>query len=70
MACSMLAASLLAEHRDAWSGEIVLTLAGDEENMGSLGTGWMLEHVPQAGATPISAATSARRWSCASARRA
>ncbi len=48
MACSLLAAQLLAEHRDAWSGEIVLTLAGDEENMGSLGTGWMLEHVPHA----------------------
>jgi succinyl-diaminopimelate desuccinylase len=48
MACSLLAARLLAEHRDAWSGEIVLTLAGDEENMGSLGTGWMLEHLPHA----------------------
>jgi acetylornithine deacetylase/succinyl-diaminopimelate desuccinylase-like protein len=46
MACSLLAAQLLADHRDAWSGEVVLTLAGDEENMGSLGTGWMLEHVP------------------------
>ena len=48
MACSLLAAQLLAENRDAWSGEIVLTLAGDEENMGSLGTGWMLDHVPHA----------------------
>ncbi len=48
MACSLLAAQLLAENRDAWSGEIVLTLAGDEENMGSLGTGWMMEHVPHA----------------------
>jgi succinyl-diaminopimelate desuccinylase len=48
MACSLLAASLLAEHRDAWSGEIVLTLAGDEENMGSLGTGYMMKHVPHA----------------------
>jgi succinyl-diaminopimelate desuccinylase len=48
IACSLLAASLLAQHRDAWAGEIVLTLAGDEENMGSLGTGWMLEHVPHA----------------------
>ena len=48
MACSLLAASLLARHRDAWSGEIVLTLAGDEENMGSLGTGWLLEHLPHA----------------------
>jgi len=48
IACSILAATLLAEHRDAWAGEIVLTLAGDEENMGSLGTGWLLEHVPHA----------------------
>ena len=48
IACSLLAATLLAEHRDAWVGEIVLTLAGDEENMGSLGTGYMLEHVPHA----------------------
>ena len=48
IACSLLAAMLLAEHRDAWSGEIVLTLAGDEENMGSLGTGYMLEHIPHA----------------------
>ena len=48
MACSLLAAALLAEHRDAWNGEIVLTLAGDEENMGSLGTGYMMEHIPHA----------------------
>ena len=48
MACSLLAATLLARHRDAWAGEIVLTLAGDEENMGSLGTGYMMKHVPHA----------------------
>lgn len=48
LACSILAATLLAEHRDAWSGEVVLTLAGDEENMGSLGTGYLLEHIPEA----------------------
>src|SRR4051812_35043099 len=48
VACSILAASLLAERRDAWSGEVVLTLAGDEENMGSLGTGYMLDHIPHA----------------------
>jgi acetylornithine deacetylase/succinyl-diaminopimelate desuccinylase-like protein len=48
MACSLLAASLLARHRDGWAGEIVLTLAGDEENMGSLGTGYMMKHVPHA----------------------
>jgi succinyl-diaminopimelate desuccinylase len=48
LACSLLAASLLARHRHAWAGEIVLTLAGDEENMGSLGTGYMMQHVPHA----------------------
>ena len=48
LSCSILAAALLAEHRDAWNGEIVLTLAADEENMGSLGTGYMMEHLPHA----------------------
>jgi acetylornithine deacetylase/succinyl-diaminopimelate desuccinylase-like protein len=48
VACSILAATLLAEQRDAWSGEIVLTLAGDEENMGSLGTGYLLDRIPHA----------------------
>jgi acetylornithine deacetylase/succinyl-diaminopimelate desuccinylase-like protein len=48
IACSMLATALLAEQREAWSGEIVLTLAADEENMGSLGTGYLLEHIPEA----------------------
>ncbi len=48
IACSLLAATLLAENRDAWSGEIVLTLAGDEENMGSLGSGYLLKHFPHA----------------------
>ena len=48
VACSILAAALLAEHRQAWSGEVVLTLAADEENMGSLGTGHLLETVPEA----------------------
>ena len=48
IACSLLAAALLAEHRDAWDGEIVLTLAGDEENMGSLGSGYLLHNFPHA----------------------
>ena len=48
IACSLLAALLLAENRDAWDGEIVLTLAGDEENMGSLGSGYLLKHFPHA----------------------
>ena len=48
VACSILAVALLAQHTDAWSGEAVLTLAGDEENMGSLGTGYLLDSVPEA----------------------
>lgn len=48
IAASLLAARMLAKHRDAWCGEIVMTLAGDEETMGSLGTRWLLENVPEA----------------------
>lgn len=48
IACSLLAAKLLAENRDAWDGEVVLTLAGDEENMGSLGSGHLLKNFPHA----------------------
>jgi succinyl-diaminopimelate desuccinylase len=48
VACSILAAALLAEHRPAWSGEVVLTLVGDEENMGSLGTAHLLRTTPEA----------------------
>jgi succinyl-diaminopimelate desuccinylase len=48
VACSILAASLLAAHDQAWDGELVLTLAGDEETMGSLGTGHLLANVPEA----------------------
>jgi succinyl-diaminopimelate desuccinylase len=48
LACSILAAAVLAGHIEAWSGEVVLTLAADEENMGSLGTGHLLETIPEA----------------------
>ena len=41
----------LARQRGAWSGEAVLTLAGDEESMGPLGTSWLLDHVPHARGT-------------------
>lgn len=47
IAASILATQILAAHRDAWHGEIALTLAGDEETMGSLGTRHLLEHFPQ-----------------------
>ncbi len=48
IAASIAAFAALAAHRDAWPGEVVLTLAGDEESMGPLGTGWLLQHVPHA----------------------
>jgi acetylornithine deacetylase/succinyl-diaminopimelate desuccinylase-like protein len=48
IAASITALALLAEHRDLWRGEAVLTLAGDEETMGPLGTKWLMDHVPHA----------------------
>ncbi len=48
IAASLLATQILAAHRDAWKGEIVVTLAGDEETMGSLGTYHLLRHFPEA----------------------
>jgi succinyl-diaminopimelate desuccinylase len=48
IATSLVAARVLARHRNAWSGEIVVTLAGDEENMGSLGSRWLLENISHA----------------------
>lgn len=46
IACSMLAMILLARCRDQWSGEAVLTVAGDEEAMGPRGAQFLLETVP------------------------
>ena len=48
IACSLEAFMLLAECRDAWPGELVVTLAGDEETMGRLGTQYLLDTVPHA----------------------
>jgi succinyl-diaminopimelate desuccinylase len=48
IACSILAMLLLAEVRDGWAGEAVLTLAGDEETMGTQGTQFLLERFPHA----------------------
>ena len=48
LAATITAVRILARLRDRWRGELVVTLAGDEENMGSLGTRWLLEHVPEA----------------------
>ena len=48
MACSIRAFELMATCREAWSGELVLTLAGDEEVMGPRGTQFLMESVPHA----------------------
>ncbi len=46
IAASILAFALLARHRASWRGEAILTLAGDEETMGPLGTKWLLDNLP------------------------
>ncbi len=46
IAASMTAFALLAEHRALWRGELVLSLGGDEESMGTLGAQWMIENLP------------------------
>ena len=48
IAASIAALATLAAHRAHWPGEAVLTLAGDEESMGSLGTRWLIDRVPHA----------------------
>lgn len=48
IAASILALAVLAEHTALWRGEAVLTLAGDEESMGVLGTKWLMDNIPHA----------------------
>ena len=48
IAASMAAMAALAEQRAHWTGEVVLTLAGDEESMGPCGTKFLLDEVPHA----------------------
>ncbi|TVY36576.1 Succinyl-diaminopimelate desuccinylase [Lachnellula occidentalis] len=45
IAASITAATVLAQHRELWAGEIMLTLAGDEESIGSQGSQWLLDNV-------------------------
>ncbi|MDB5688119.1 MAG: putative vacuolar carboxypeptidase Cps1 [Rhizorhabdus sp.] len=45
IAASIAALAALAEQRAHWAGEVVLTLAGDEETMGPLGTKYLLDNV-------------------------
>jgi succinyl-diaminopimelate desuccinylase len=48
LAASILTMIDLSKHREDWNGELVLTLAGDEETMGILGTQSLLENVEAA----------------------
>lgn len=48
IACFITAARVLAEHKELWKGEVVLTLAGDEEAMGDRGTQYLLDTVKEA----------------------
>jgi len=48
VAASMMAFRLMAQVRHAWSGELVLTLAADEETMGKWGSSYLLETMPHA----------------------
>ena len=48
LACSILAFAMLAQVRQAWMGELVVTFAGDEETMGILGSQHLLDTVPHA----------------------
>ena len=53
IAASIVALAALAQHRDAWPGEVVLALSGDEESMGTLGAAWLLQHVPDTRADAV-----------------
>jgi len=48
LAVAISTALLLAEHRDAFAGELVLTLVGDEETGGEWGTRYLLANQPDA----------------------
>lgn len=47
IASSIVAASILAKYNEFWSGQVVLAFAGDEETMGTLGSDYLLENVPE-----------------------
>jgi acetylornithine deacetylase/succinyl-diaminopimelate desuccinylase-like protein len=53
IAASIAAMSMLAECRDAWSGEAVILLSGDEESMGELGAKFLVDQVPEARADAV-----------------
>jgi len=48
VACLLKTFQLMCELRETWSGELSLVLAGDEESMGTLGSQFLLDTVPEA----------------------
>jgi succinyl-diaminopimelate desuccinylase len=48
LAAALMTLRLLAPHQKELAGELVLTLSGDEEIGGALGTEWLLRNVPEA----------------------
>jgi acetylornithine deacetylase/succinyl-diaminopimelate desuccinylase-like protein len=48
IAASIVALAALADTAALWPGTVALTLGGDEESMGVLGTQWLLENVAEA----------------------
>lgn len=44
---ALMAARVLAQRKDLWSGELVLTFVGDEESMGGQGTAKILKNIPE-----------------------
>ncbi|EFX05001.1 succinyl-diaminopimelate desuccinylase [Grosmannia clavigera kw1407] len=48
IAACLVAVRVLAENRDRWAGDLSITLAGDEETMGTHGSQWLLDNVPEA----------------------
>ena len=48
IASYLLTFMIMAEMRNSWSGELVITLAGDEETVGVKGTKYLLDTVPHA----------------------
>jgi succinyl-diaminopimelate desuccinylase len=45
VAAMICAIGVLTENKELWSGEMILTLAGDEENGGRLGSEWLLNNI-------------------------
>ena len=70
IAASIMAFKLLAEVRDGWTGEVVLTLAADEESMGTWGSDYLLRTKPESRGDALICGDAGCQVSSASARKA